>query len=127
MKLCFSTLGCAEKKWDEILSLARKYGIGGLEIRGVGGELDNAKIEEFKKENATKTIESARACGLSLVTLGTSCMFHNPASYEAALTEGKNSILIAERLAIPYIRVFGNNLVGEREACICAVASGFSS
>ena len=36
MKLSFSTLGCPEWSWNEILATAKDMGFDGIEIRGVG-------------------------------------------------------------------------------------------
>ena len=38
MKLCFSTLGCHDRTLEEIFSLAKKFNIDALEIRGVNGK-----------------------------------------------------------------------------------------
>ena len=127
MKLCFSTLGCVEKNWDEILLLARKYGINGLEIRGIGGVLNNADVVIFSEEKATKTKEEAKAAAISPVVLGTSCMFHTEECLSTALLEGKAAIEIAQRMGIPYIRVFGNNFVGDQRASTERVVKGISA
>ena len=127
MKLCFSTLGCTEKSWDDILLLARKYRIDGIEIRGIGGVLNNADIEDFTEENATKTKEKAEKIGVAPVVLGTSCMFHSKECLAAALKEGEEAIKIASRLSIPYIRVFGNNIVADKTECTERVIHGISA
>lgn len=124
MKLCFSTLGCTEKSLEEVIALARRFGINALEIRGIASTLNNGEIEDFKEENATKTKERLHSAGLSPVVLGTSCMFHTEELSLRAQKEGEEAILIAERMGIPYIRVFGNNIAGERNACIKAVTEG---
>ena len=127
MKLCFSTLGCVEKGWREISDLAARYGVEGLEIRGVGGTLDATAVEEFSEKNATKTKEDMANLGIRPIVLGTSCMLHSADLREAAIAEGKAAIAVASRLGIPYIRVFGNNIVGERESCILGVIEGLRS
>ena len=47
MKLGFSTIGCPEWDWAEILGTAKDMGIDGIEIRGVEDELDPMKITIF--------------------------------------------------------------------------------
>lgn len=54
-KICFSTLGCTEYSLEQIVALAKSYKIDALEVRGIGGEMDNTKIECFLPENAEKT------------------------------------------------------------------------
>ena len=126
MKICFSTLGCTEKPLAEVLHLAYAAGMDGIELRGLSGMMDNAEIPEFRPENMDETARMFAESGVKPVVLGTSCMFHTPEKAEAALKEGACSIRIAQRLGIPYIRVFGNNIVGDREACIARVADGIS-
>lgn len=130
MKLCFSTLGCTEQSLENILSLAKAYGISALEIRGMDGVMDNRKIEALDASHAEQTLALFSQYGVVPRVLGTSCSFHNPEKYEAAVEEGKASIDIAARLGIPYIRVFGNNLIGDtaaaREECIARVAEGIA-
>lgn len=130
MKLCFSTLGCTELSLDEILILARAFDIHALEIRGIGGVMDNRKIAALSPENAPRTSELLAQNRVRPQVLGTSCAFHDSAKTAAAIEEGKASIDIAARLGIPYIRVFGNKLVGEGEAeratCTARVAAGIA-
>lgn len=54
MKLGFSTIGCPEWDWAEILGTAKDMGIDGIEIRGVEDELDPMKITIFDKEHLAK-------------------------------------------------------------------------
>ena len=53
MKLCFSTLGCSELSLEDIVCLAKAYGISAIEVRGIGGVLNNVEIEAFTEKNAT--------------------------------------------------------------------------
>lgn len=126
MKLCFSTLGCVEKSLDEIVALAKRFSIEGLEIRGMSGKVANAEIDEINEKNATKTKEYLKGSGLCPIVLGTSCAFHTKEKYEKAMKEGAVSIAIAKSLGIPYIRVFGNNITENREECIAQVSRGIS-
>lgn len=126
MKLCFSTLGCTEKSLEEILALANRFSVRGIEIRGIGGQMENREIAAFKPESATRTVQLLADSGVTPVVLGTSCMFHTEELYRKAIQEGTDSIDIAARLRIPYIRVFGNNVVGDRLSCAKQVANGIA-
>lgn len=127
MKLCFSTLGCTELTLGEIIELAHKHNINALEFRGIDGELDNRNIDAFKKENISKTLPALRNGGIIPVVLGTSCCFHSPDRFDAAINEGVSSIDIASSLDIPYIRVFGNDIIGDREECLKRIANGINT
>ena len=53
IKWCFSTLGCADRSLSDVISLAERYGISALEIRGIGGELKNEKISDKLSREAS--------------------------------------------------------------------------
>ena len=127
MKLCFSTLGCSERELSQILALASDFNIKALEIRGIGGELNNSKILDFEASRIKDTKEHFNSSGISPVVLGTSCSFHKAENFNAAIVEGRRSIDIAASLNIPYIRVFGNNIIEPREECISRVTEGIST
>ena len=130
MKLCFSTLGCTEWELGEILKLASEYDIHALEIRGIGGLMDNSQIPALARENSEATRTLFETYRVKPHVLGTSCAFHAPEKWESAVEEGKASIDIASRFEIPYIRVFGNRLIGESASeqgqCYDLVANGIA-
>lgn len=125
-KLCFSTLGCCDRSLENIVFLAQKYNISAIEIRGLGGVIDNATIAEFKEENIPATDKLLRSSGITPIVLGTSCSFHNEDNFNKSIKEGEAAIKIAEALGIKYIRVFGDKIKQDREACISRVAAGIS-
>ncbi len=131
MKLCFSTLGCTEFSLAKALKLAQAYHIHALEIRGLDGIMDNRQIESLNDANREQTLAMFAQSDVVPRVLGTSCSFHHPDKYDAAVEEGKACIDIAARFGIPYIRVFGNNLIGDTEEaraeCIARVVSGISA
>ena len=96
MNLCFSTLGCTDRSLEEILRLAQQYAVPFLEIRGIGGEMNLGKIEAFSKISETDSL--FHKYGVTPRVLGTSCAFHDPAKYEDALREGRESIEIAKEI-----------------------------
>lgn len=124
MNLCFSTLGCTERSLKDIISLAARYGIEDLELRGMSGSTDISVIPEFSDENIGNTKEMFLRAGISPVALGTSCAFHSEKKLEAALDEGRRSITLAKKLGIPYIRVFGNKFGDDRRAATQRVIDG---
>jgi sugar phosphate isomerase/epimerase len=113
---------------EEILTLTKSRGMDAIEIRGVGGVLDNAAIEDFAEENATKTKRMLEEYSIRPLVLGTSCSFHTEEKYEKAMLEGHEAIRIAARMGFPYIRVFGNNVLPEdREGSIARVIRGIDT
>ena len=124
MKLSFSTLGCTDYSLTDILKTAERFGIKALEVRGIGGVLDNGAIADFLPENIEKTKKALADAGVRPQVLGTSCCFHDEERCAAAMKEGERALEIAAAVGFPYIRVFGNSLKGETEACIRRVAEG---
>ncbi|MBE6595078.1 MAG: sugar phosphate isomerase/epimerase [Ruminococcaceae bacterium] len=124
MKWCFSTLGCTDRSLGEILALAHRYGIAAVEVRGIGGVLDNGEIADFAPENAPKTKEMLQGAGVMPLILGTSVSFHDKEKFAENLQAGKRDIEIAARLGFSAVRVFGNRIVGDEAECIGRVAEG---
>ncbi len=128
MKFAVTTLGCPD--WD-IKTIARvmgECGIEGLEIRGIQGEMDNAKIPCLLPENWPDTKHLLDAVGGEIICLGTSCRFHEKESFDAMIEEGKGAIDTAQRIGVDSIRVFGDALPGNPEAdeeVYARVISGF--
>lgn len=123
MKLCFSTLGCTDRSLEDILALAAKYNISALEIRGIGGILNNSEIAVFSDDMAKNTMQLLSDRGISLQVLGTSCAFHNPDKYDASVAEGREAVRIAEKFDIPGIRVFGDRATcGSTERIISGIS-----
>lgn len=126
IKWCFSTLGCADRSLSDVISLAERYGISALEIRGIGGELKNEKISDFSVENTEKTKKIFADANILPLILGTSVSFHDEDLLEKNLAEAEASLQIASRIGFSAIRVFGNSIVGDETECISRVASGIS-
>lgn len=126
MKLCFSTLGCYDYSLDQIIALAKNYGIDTLEVRGIGGIMDNLEIPEFSEENAESTQKHLADAGISLCDLGTSCSFHSAAKREEMIKTAKDNVIVAERMGFSYIRVFGNNLTEDKDACFERVGTALA-
>ena len=128
MKLCFSTLGCSEMSLDEIFALSSDFDIHAIEIRGIGGVLDNSKISAFAPESANDTKNAFIDSGIAPIVLGTSCAFHNKEKLGGAINEGLEAIKIAESLGIPYIRVFGDKLIeGDELGCTERLINGIKT
>lgn len=108
MKLSFSTLGCPEWTWNEIIATAKDMGFDGIEIRGVGNELYAPGIKEFTDTNRKTTKEKLYGMGLRIVCLASACYLYDQENAERYLAEGKAYIDTASALGAPYIRVLGD-------------------
>lgn len=120
--LSFSTLGCPDWNFIQILDFAKQNKYDGIEIRGILRELDLTKCPEFSKEKISDTKQLIKEKSLKIVDLGSSAELHhtNETERQKNIDEAKRFIELAEKLDCPFVRVFPNQLPkgNEREAVI---------
>ncbi len=112
MKLSFSTLGCPNWSFDEIVLRASQYGYDGVAFRGLGGELDLTEVVEFSPSARANTRRRLEQAGLatSMILTSAAMMIDDAAKLEASLQLGRSHIDVASDLECPYIRVFGGQM-----------------
>src|SRR5579859_1653352 len=116
--LSFSTLGCPDWDFKQVVDFAAAHDYQGIELRGIKRQLDLSQCEEFKSsENRRATLRMMKDRGLRFVDLGSSANLHFPEGAERTknLDEAKRFIDIAEEIECPFIRVFPNNFLKERD------------
>jgi len=116
--LSFSTLGCPDWLFQQIVDFAVANNFKGLEIRGIQRELELTKCKEFNSaENIAATNKLMAQKGLQFVDLGSSAALHHnePAERQKNLDEAKRFIDLAQQIKCPYIRVFPNNLPKDKD------------
>lgn len=131
-RLTFSTLGCPNLDFDEILALTKRHGYGGFELRGIRNSIDIDTIPQLQKENIESTSQKLAAASLKIFVLGCSASFHG--GKRKAIDECAFALDIARELDIPFIRVFGNEnpddeayrnvISGLKEVCRLAEGTG---
>lgn len=126
MKLSFSTLGCLKWDWDKTLDEAVRMGYDGIEVRGVGDEMYLPAAAPFLPENLAATMEGLRARGLQVICLDTSCIFDAADKYDENVQAGKAYIDLAQKMGVPYIRMFGDRIAdpAQEDAVVGRVVSG---
>ena len=127
--LSFSTLGCPDWTFQQIVDFAAANNFNGLEIRGILRELDLTKCKEFNSaESILVTNKLMKEKGLKFIDLGSSAAMHHGdgAERQKNLADAKQFIDLAQQLQCPYIRVFPNNLPKDqdRNATIGLIISG---
>lgn len=105
MKLAFSTLGCPEWSWDEVVSAASDLDYDGVEIRGLRNELRAPGIPEFAPRRIEETKAGLLRLNLAIPCLASACVFGAEAGYGAAMDEGRAYVDTACRLGSPFVRV----------------------
>lgn len=110
-QLCFSTLGCPDWTWKQIVENAQKMGFSAIEIRGIGKETDLWRCAEFQPNAIKDSIKMVKDAGLKIVNLGSSANLHfaDSSKRKEQLDHAKKFIDLANELGCPYIRVFPNN------------------
>ena len=129
--LSFSTLGCPDWSFTQILDFAATHQYNGIEIRGIQRQLDLPKCPEFntpeKIKESRKRIEDK---GLKVVNLGASTELHHTdmAARQKQLDSGKQFIDLAQQLHCPYVRVFPNSLpkTDERNKVVDLIIEGLT-
>lgn len=127
LKLAFSTLGCPDWSYQQIIENAAKWDYSAIELRGLGKEIDLLKCPEFSTQTK-ETLQRTKDKGLKIINLGSSANLHihEAAKRTEQLDHAKRYIDLAAQLECPYIRVFPNNLPKEytKEATLEKIASG---
>jgi len=106
----FSTLGCPERSLEETLALARRHGIGAVELRALGGTADIPAHLREVYGSPGKLADRLRGEPVRIVSLDTSFALagHTPADRESFLA----FIPWAEGLGVPWLRVFDGRASG---------------
>jgi sugar phosphate isomerase/epimerase len=123
MKPAFSTVACPEWTLDRIARHAEAWGYLGCELRTFG-----YGSTHFACDPALTSPQKARLllerAGLELVSLATSIRYDDPITppiignlldHEASIRESKSAIDLAVRLEVPFVRVFGFEVIGNEK------------
>jgi sugar phosphate isomerase/epimerase len=128
-RIAFSTLGCPAWSWKTILETADRLGYGGIELRGVAGEMDLPKVPELQGTRLAGTKKDLAALGIVISDLGASAHMHEKekAAREKQLDEGRRFIDLAQALGVPYVRMFGDRIPPDepKEEVMKRVVEGF--
>ncbi|MEO5888641.1 MAG: sugar phosphate isomerase/epimerase family protein [Ferruginibacter sp.] len=127
--LSFSTLGCPDWSFQQMVNFAAQHGYKGIELRGIQRELDLDKCVEFNSHaNRQATVKLMKEKGLRFVDLGSSANLHfaDPVERKKNLDGARRFIDLAQQINCPYIRVFPNNFPKsqERNATMDLIVSG---
>lgn len=109
----FSTLGCPSWDWLKILDFAQQNGFAAVELRGLSGTMDLPSRPEFADSQIEQSKKEISARGLRISCVSSSANMHDTGpEHENQLADARRFIDLASRLGAPYVRVFGNKLVG---------------
>ena len=119
----FSTLGCPSWDWLKILDFAQQNGFASVELRGLSGTLDLPSRPEFAESQIVQSNKEVAARGLHISCVSSSANMHETGpEHEKQLADARRFIDLASLLGAPYVRVFGNKLVGPKAAAADHIA-----
>ncbi len=107
LKLSFSTLGCPEWSFADILSTARDLGYSGIEIRGMMREMFAPKMKIFDQDNIEKTKQTLASSGIEIPILTTGAYLSDMSQIPLAEFEIVSYAQLAQKLGVKYLRVMG--------------------
>lgn len=108
MKIAFSTLGCPDWKWANIIATAKDMGYDGIEVRGVGSKLYAPDIRVFSEDYIDNTRTKLQSMGLEISSLASHCYLFDKENKEAVIREALAYIDLAEKLGVKFIRVLAD-------------------
>lgn len=118
LKLAFSTLGCPDWTFSQVLDFAKRHDYAGIELRGIQRQMDLPKCIEFSTaEKRKETAGLMKDKGLQFVDLGSSANLHqtDAAEVKKNMDEARNFIDLAKDISCPYVRVFPNKIPKEQK------------
>ncbi len=112
MKLSFSTLGCPDWRFAEMLSTGADLGYTGIEIRGVADEIYAPKIPQLRTEELDRTAAALSRLGLEIPVLTSGAYLTDNPNMAAAEFEVKDYVMLAAAMNVhgmktPYVRLLG--------------------
>lgn len=113
MKLSFSTLGCPDWRFDEIMATAKDFGFDGVEVRGVRSKTyapDIKAFGEFWPENSEKIAK----LGIGVVALssGICVREYGKPQIDEAVAYAK----LADKIGAKYIRILGDTTIAPQNS-----------
>jgi len=124
MKLGVTTLGCPDWTLEQILTRLPQYGYQGVELRGLGSDLELTETPDFTTLTGRRETRRRFAdAGLEICAVDSSARFADTESEAQAknLKMAQQAIELANALGASSVRVFGGSIPeGENRAEVVA-------
>lgn len=108
MKFGFSTLGCPDWSWDDIIVSAKDMGFDGIEVRGIGNEIFAPKAPPFAEKNIQATKDRLNNLNIEICCLTSSCVIGDEKNAAGIMYEAGQYLSLASKLGVKYVRVLGD-------------------
>jgi len=109
MKIAFSTLGCPDWTFGEMMSTAKDLNFDAIEIRGIENEVFAPYAKPFIKRNLSNTIKLLGDKKIEISLLATGVSVGQTSHIESAFGEATVYTDLAEKLGVKFIRVMITN------------------
>lgn len=108
MKFAFSTLGCPDWRWEEVIASAADMGFDGVELRGIESEIYLPRFKNFASQKLPAIREQLNHLKLEVPCLTTGAFLFDIEQKDQAKKEVIDYLNLAEALEVPYVRVLGD-------------------
>ncbi len=109
MKLAFSTLGCPDWRFNEILAMAKDFGFDGVEIRGVRSKLYAPEIAAFSDEMWPENKAKMERTNMEIPMLTSGICVK--VKYDTLVEEALAYANLADKIGANYIRILADSQV----------------
>ncbi len=109
MKFAFSTLGCPDWNFKEMISTAKDLGLDGIEIRGIEKEVFAPFAKPFREDNINKTKDLLKLKDMEISMLATGACVGDSKHLESVFGEAMVYTDLAAKLGVKYIRIMITN------------------
>lgn len=118
LPIAFSTLGCPEWDLPKILNFAEEHGFAAVELRGLQGNLDLPSHAVFAPDRINATKKDFAAHGIKIACVSSSARMGeaDTKKHDQEMLDGRRFVDLASALGAPYVRVFGDGTVAEKNA-----------
>jgi len=128
IRTCFSTIGCPDWSFTDMIQLGQQAGFDGVEIRLVERETDLLAVPDLSAAALPKRRRELAEAGFAVCGLASSVSFDSPDAAERnrQLEVGRAYLDLAAELDAGFVRVFGDTIREgvSREATIEQVSEG---
>lgn len=109
MKFAFSTLGCPDWTFNEMITAAKDLQLDAIEIRGIENEVFAPFAKPFRDTNLESTKAKLKDKGIDISLLATGACLGDGNHLESVFGEAMVYIDLAEKLGVKYIRLMISN------------------
>ncbi len=115
MKFSFSTVGCPNWTWKEIVSCAKDLGYKGIELRGIGAQIYMPDIKLFSPDRIEETKAQINTAGVEIPCIASDVVIGSDERMDQC-SALRNYIALAANMDAANIRVLGDKWVEPDES-----------